>query len=165
MKLHNEHRVRCVAALCVQTTNVKHREKNEMNRVLKFIWKSLLIVIIILTPALVLLLSDFYTCFFRGTIGNFIVMYLPAIIFAALVVWKKPCGWFVLPAGFLIAPLMDPLWMFLLGRKYSFLFATSTDAMIINLFGYYVIYALPFAVLSSLPAIPSIKAWYRRKKR
>ena len=112
-------------------------------------------------PALFLLLSDSYTRFYHGTIGNFIILYLPAALFTAWIVWKKPCGWFVLPTGFLIAPLLDPLWMSLLGRKYSYLFASAFDAMIINLVGYYFIYAFPFTIASLLP---TIMRWYRHKK-
>lgn len=130
-----------------------------MNRIFRVIGKSVLNLTIILMPALLLLISDFYTCFYRGTIGNFIVLYFPARLLTALVTWKRPCGGLALPVGFLLAPLFDPLWMSLLGRKYTFLFTVGKNAMMINLAGYYFIYALPFAVASSIPTIIS---WYQR---
>ena len=132
-----------------------------MKSVFRLIWKTFLNITIMVIPALFLLLSDSYTRFYCGTIGNFIILYLPAALFTAWIVWKKPCSWFALPTGFLIAPLLYPLWMSLLGRKYSYLFASAFDAMIINLVGYYFIYAFPFAIASLLP---TIMRWYRHKK-
>jgi len=110
-------------------------------------------MVVLFAPALILLsfhiLKD---AFGVGTISGPVFIYLPSIIFCALIFWKKPCNLYVLPAGFLISLLFDPIWMSLLGKRYYFLFSSGNSAMIVSLITMGVIYALPFAILTIIVA-------------
>ena len=92
--------------------------------------------------------------FFESTYTHsFILFYLPSILVSALIIWRKPCSLFVLPVGFFISPLFDPIWMSLLGRRYFFLFSGGNSAMHTSLIMQVFLYALPFTFITFILAV------------
>lgn len=114
-----------------------------------FTKKAFWIMIVLLAPTLFLLL--YRICEGFAFIRPFI-LYLPSIIYSALIIWKKPCSLFLLPAGFLISLLFDPMWMLLLGKRYYFLFSSGNGAMNSELILLGFLYAFPFAIITLIIA-------------
>lgn len=125
--------------------------------------KMIRILVVLFVPALILLLYRISEgLVYTGPILGLIIIYLPSIIFCALVIWKKPCSLFFLPLGFLVSPLFDPLWMLLLERRYYFLFSSGHSAMTAALMSIAFIYALPFAIITLIIATITKKDHHKK---
>lgn len=105
-------------------------------------------IFVFLTPILILLfyrLCEYFT--YTGSIVSFLILYLPSILFSFFVIRKMPCNLLVLPTGFMVSLLFDPIWVSILWPRYN----RASIAMTCILLG--VIYSLPFTAITFVIAI------------
>ena len=147
-----------------------HKKKGMPKKMFGFVLKAIWIIIALLNPTIVLFVSHnfVYDNQVNSMYNN--ILYITAILLIvfgiciALFIWKKPYGLFALSFGFLITLLSYPIAAWFLGGTYWREVDGDFGGVNFSIVLMGIIYSIPFAVITFLPAIPATVRWLRRRK-
>jgi len=135
-----------------------------LKKMLKYTQKVLWFVTVFLIPSILVFLYLLLSFEAPKEVST-AFLYLVPIVIIVLFAWKTSRSLLALSLGFLITSATYPIEVWFIGGHYWRDLIGGFGGINFGIVVWSFLFSFPFTVLSFLPAIPSIIAWYRRKKR
>ncbi len=140
-----------------------------LRKLFGFVLKAIWVIVALLSPTTILFLHHALKYAFQPRFVFTAFLYIAPVLLivigicVALFIWKKPYGLFAMSLGFLLTPVSYLIMAWFLGGRYWRDVSGGFGGVNFSIIVTGIWYAVPFAVLSFLPAIPMIVRWSRRK--